>query len=52
MDLIIVGIIVAVAVAFSVRSFIKIYKGEGDCSCSPGCSCSSSRLKCHKDCGT
>jgi len=39
MDLIIVGIIVAGAVFFSVRSFIKIFKGKGDCSCGIGCSC-------------
>lgn len=41
MDSIIVGIIVIGAVIFSVKSFIKIYKGEGDCSCGEGCSCSS-----------
>ncbi len=44
MDIIIVGIIVAGAVIFSVRSFVKIYKGEGDCSCGTGCSCSSKNL--------
>jgi hypothetical protein len=42
METIIVGIIVAGAIFFSVRSFIKMYKGEGDCSCGTGCSCSSS----------
>jgi len=41
MDSIIVGIIVIAAVVFSVRSFVKTYKGEGDCSCGGGCSCSS-----------
>ncbi len=40
MDLIIVGIIVTAAVIFSVRSFIKIYKGEGSCSCNGGFNCS------------
>jgi hypothetical protein len=44
MDIIIVGIIVTGAVIFSVRSFVKIYKGEGDCSCGKGCSCSSKDL--------
>jgi len=41
MDSLIVGIIVLAAVIFSVRSFIKTYKGEGGCSCGTGCSCSS-----------
>lgn len=40
MDLILVGIIVTVAVIFSIRCFVKIYKGEGECSCGDGCSCS------------
>jgi hypothetical protein len=48
MDIVIVGIIVAGAVIFSVRSFVKIYKGEGDCSCGTGCSCSSKNL-CNSD---
>jgi hypothetical protein len=41
MDSIIVGIIVIAAVGFSVRSFVKIYRGEGRCSCKGGCSCPS-----------
>lgn len=44
MDLFIVGIIVAGAVIFSVRSFVKIYKGEGVCFCETGCSCSSKEM--------
>ncbi len=48
MDLIIVGIIVTGAVFFSIRSFIKMYKGEGDCGCGTGCSCSSKDL-CNPD---
>ncbi|MCD4677269.1 MAG: FeoB-associated Cys-rich membrane protein, partial [Desulfobacula sp.] len=36
MDLIIVGIIVVGAVIFSIRGFIKTYKGEGGCSCRAG----------------
>ena len=38
MDLIIVGIIVAAALVFTVRSFVKIYKGDEKCGCG-GCSC-------------
>ncbi len=41
MDLLIVGIIVAGAVIFTVRGFIKVYKGEDRCGCSSGCSCPS-----------
>jgi hypothetical protein len=41
MDSIIVGIIVIAAVAFSIRSFVKTYKGDGGCSCDGGCDCSS-----------
>ena len=48
MDSIIVGVIVIGAVIFSVRSFIKTYKGEGDCSCSEGCSCFS-KNSCNSD---
>ena len=33
MELFIVLIIVAAAVGFTLRSFVKIYKGEQDCSC-------------------
>jgi len=45
MDIIIVGIIVIAAVLFSIRSFIKSYKGEGGCSCGDGdrSSCCSSK---------
>ncbi len=42
MDLIITGIIVAAAVGFTVRSFVKIYKGEEKGSCG-GCSCASQK---------
>jgi len=45
MDLIIVGIIVSGAILFSVRSFVKTFKGEGKCGCGTGCcSCSSKNL--------
>ena len=40
MDQILVALIVAAAVAFTIRGFIRAYKGEGGCKCS-GCSCSS-----------
>ena len=49
MDSIIVGIIVIAAVAFSVRSFVKMYKGEGSCSCGEGCSTCSSNGSCKPD---
>ncbi len=50
MDSIIVGIIVIAAVIFSVRNFIKIYKGEGGCSGEGGCtSCCSSSGSCKPD---
>jgi len=38
MDGILVGIILAGAFVFTVKSFIKIYKGETSCSCGE-CSC-------------
>ncbi|RLB87014.1 MAG: FeoB-associated Cys-rich membrane protein [Deltaproteobacteria bacterium] len=41
MDNILVGIIVAMALLFCIRSFIKIYRGQGGCNCSSG-NCSSS----------
>jgi hypothetical protein len=41
MDNILVGIIVLAAVIFSIKSFIRTYKGQGGCNCSPGCSCPS-----------
>ncbi len=49
MDSVIVGIIVIGAVLFTVRSFIKTYKGEGDCSCGDGCSSCSSKGSCSTD---
>lgn len=49
MDLVIVGIIVLGAIIFSVRCFVKTYKGEGGCSsCGTGCSCSS-KDNCNQD---
>jgi len=48
MDNILVGIIVAGAVVFTIRSFIRTYKGQGECSCSSSCSsCSTSRKASH-----
>jgi FeoB-associated Cys-rich membrane protein len=41
MDAIIVGIIIAGALVFTIRGFVKMVKGEGSCSCGEGCSCSS-----------
>jgi len=41
MDNILVGIIVAGALVFCIRKFIKTYKGEGGCNCSSGCGGSS-----------
>lgn len=46
MDLIIVGLVVGAAVIFSLRSFVKIYRGEGGCSCSGGGSCASKASCC------
>jgi hypothetical protein len=40
MDILIVGIIVAIAVFFSARSVIKIFTGEKSCGCGGGCACS------------
>ncbi|MBU0971415.1 MAG: FeoB-associated Cys-rich membrane protein [Proteobacteria bacterium] len=37
MDTILVGIIVAMALIFSIRSVIKTYRGQGGCNCSSGC---------------
>ena len=48
MDLIIVTLIVAAAVGFTVKSFLKIYKGEGGCSCDAGGSCSA-KASCSRD---
>lgn len=39
MDNILVGIIVAMALLFCIRSFIKTYRGQGGCNCSSGCGC-------------
>ena len=41
MELIIVIAIVSAAAFFSIRSFVRIYKGEDSCGCGSGCSCSS-----------
>ncbi|MCP3874053.1 MAG: FeoB-associated Cys-rich membrane protein [Desulfobacteraceae bacterium] len=40
MDVFVVGMIVAAALFFTIKRFIKNYKGEVGCS-SSGCSCSS-----------
>jgi len=37
MDIIIVTIIVACAIIFTLKSFFKIYKGEKSCGCCSGC---------------
>lgn len=44
MDNILVGIIVAMALAFCIRSFVKTYRGQGGCNCSSG--------NCSSGCGT
>jgi hypothetical protein len=41
MDNILVGIIVAGALFFCIRSFVRTYRGQGECNCSSGCGCSS-----------
>ncbi|MCP3943814.1 MAG: FeoB-associated Cys-rich membrane protein [Desulfobacteraceae bacterium] len=38
MDNIIVGVIVLGALIFCLKKFIKIYRGQGGCNCSSGCS--------------
>ncbi|NOX33191.1 MAG: FeoB-associated Cys-rich membrane protein [Deltaproteobacteria bacterium] len=48
MDKIIVGIIIAGAVIFTIKSFINTYKGKKSCNCSDGCACSSEK-KCPSD---
>ena len=48
MDTIVVAVIVAAAVGFTINRFVKIYKGEGGCSCDSGCACSS-KDSCTKD---
>lgn len=47
MDVLIVSVIVAIAVGFTLRGFVKIFKGEDRCNCG-GCSCSSQGT-CHRD---
>lgn len=47
MDTFIVAVIVAVALGFTIRGFVKIYRGEERCSCG-GCSCGSNS-SCPKD---
>jgi hypothetical protein len=37
MDILIVAIIVAGAIVFTVKSFLKIYKGEKSCDCCSSC---------------
>jgi len=47
MELIIVTAIVFAALFFSLRRFVKIYKGADSCECGSGCSCSgSSKIDC------
>ncbi len=49
MDNVIVGIIVAGAIVLSIRSFVKICRGEGGCGCETGCSSCSSNDLCGSD---
>ena len=49
MDSVIVGIIIIGAVFFTIRSFIRTYKGESDCSCKNGCSSCSFMGSCRAD---
>lgn len=44
MESIIVGLIVIAAVVFSIRGFVRIYKGDGGCSCGEASSCKSRHL--------
>ncbi|MCG8636364.1 MAG: FeoB-associated Cys-rich membrane protein [Desulfobacterales bacterium] len=46
MENIIVGVIVALALGFSIRAFVRIYKGEGECGCGSSCGCSPSEKEC------
>ncbi|MCP4721527.1 MAG: FeoB-associated Cys-rich membrane protein [Desulfobacteraceae bacterium] len=48
MDNILVGIIVAAAVFFSIRSFVRTYKGEGGCNCSRSCSSGKKNGNCNQ----
>ncbi|MBT3387137.1 MAG: FeoB-associated Cys-rich membrane protein [Desulfobacula sp.] len=43
MDKIIVGIIVAGAIVFAIKNFIKTYQGKKSCNCGNGGSCESKR---------
>jgi hypothetical protein len=43
MDEIIVGIILAGAIVFAIKNFIKTYQGKKLCNCSSGGSCASKR---------
>jgi len=43
MDEIIVGIIVAGAIIFAIKNFIRTYQGKKSCNCSSGGSCASKR---------
>jgi len=49
MENILVGLIVAAALFFSVRSFVRIYRGKGSCGCGEGCACSPSDKACCKE---
>ncbi len=46
MENLLVGVIVAGALAFCIRSFVKLYKGEGECGCASSCGCSVSEKAC------
>lgn len=46
MENLIVGLIVAAALFFSVRSFIRIYNGKGSCGCGDSCGCDTSGKAC------
>ncbi|MCP4022057.1 MAG: FeoB-associated Cys-rich membrane protein [Desulfobacteraceae bacterium] len=48
MDTIIVGVIIACAVIYTVRRCVRIYKRQGSCECGQGCSCQS-KDNCGKD---
>lgn len=49
MDIIIVGIIVAATVFFTLKRLVRLYKGEGGCSCSEGCSSKASDSCCSEN---
>tara|TARA_B100000614_G_scaffold79270_1_gene70756 strand:+ start:1016 stop:1195 length:180 start_codon:yes stop_codon:yes gene_type:complete len=40
MENLLVGLIVAAALAFTVRSFVRMYKGKGECGCGSASNCS------------